>query len=148
MAKESAKTMGLGDVAAAPETIAVGPPQQASSVARAENGRPYCSRHNVLMRATGTKGDVTHYACPVPGCDCKAKSARPKDPIPKEPLTCPQVSCREPAKYLEVDVDRSTLGQLAMVCPGCGFTTRVPRPQIAFVNQRMRESAAEDLSAR
>jgi len=148
MAKESnnvaGKTMGLGDgPTSAP---VVGPP--IPETARTETGRPYCGKHNVLMQITGTKGDVRHYACPVPGCDAKAKQARPKDPIPKDPAVCPQVSCRDPKQYLEVDAARSSSGQLAMVCPGCGFTSRVPRPQIAFVNQAIQREAAEDLGAR
>jgi len=150
MAKESAntaKTMGLGDgPAVTAAAVPVVGPQ--GSVPRATIERPYCQKHNVLMSAYSSKEGVTHYACPVPNCGATAKQARPKDPIPKDPAVCPQVSCRDPKQYLEVDAARSSSGQLAMVCPGCGFTSRVPRPQIAFVNQAIQREAAEDLGVR
>lgn len=140
----SKKTMGLGD-SGPPQVPVIVPPTQ--TTARAENGRPYCVRHNVLMRATGTKESVTHYACPVPDCDCKSKTAKQREPIPREPAVCPQATCRTPVHYLEVDASRTTLALLAMVCPNCGFISRVPRPAIAGV-VIPRDDAADDLGAR
>lgn len=113
-----------------------------------EQGRPYCDKHNCLQRATATRGDVTHYACPVPDCTSRAKRVRPSLKVPAEPMPCPDIRCRGHEHFLEVDPRRSNLVQLHMHCPACGFGLKVPRPQFEDQFRRQRERAAEDLSAR
>ena len=114
--------------------------------------RPYCRRHNVLMRSVGTGGGVTRYKCPVPDCNEAEKRAQPRSVIPREPLECPKcrqrrIEADQPVNpvYCEVDASRSTSGQLCMACPemGCDFHTLIPRPDIAVRARRMRMAAEE-----
>jgi hypothetical protein len=103
------------------------------------------------MKASCSTGAVTHYACPVAGCDTRAKKVRPQVKVPSQPQMCPMRSCDEVA--LEVDSRLSNLVQLHMVCPRCHFALKVPKPQFnaaaaAEVAARQRRREAEDLAAR
>lgn len=108
------------------EQVVTAPPQNV--VQQGTEGRPFCERHNCLMVAQSTKGAVTYYSCPVPGCTCTAKKARPTTPVPAAPQKCQFTSCREPAQYLERDESDKSIGQMTMVCPRCGNKQYVPRP--------------------
>src|SRR6185436_20512892 len=60
--------------------------QPAAAPARqGDAGRPFCGKHNCLMKATGSSKTETRYACPVPLCDAKEKRARSSVNIPREP---------------------------------------------------------------
>jgi hypothetical protein len=102
---------------------------------------------------------VTHYACPVPGCNSKEKRARPAVKIPVFPQPCPQRTCRnehgKPLAFLEVDARLSGVSHLRMVCPKCRFHVNVPRPQFgaavptpAEAKERYRRGRTEDLASR
>lgn len=115
--------------------------------------QPYCPRHNVLLRATGSRAKHTNYACPVRGCDTKEKRVRPTLKVPIEPQMCPQRACKDEAgiarSALEVLPRLSNLAQLHMECPRCGFHLKVPRPQFdAAAAGRERRREAVDLSER
>ena len=128
------------------------PPSVAESTRQGDQVRPYCRRHNVLMRAVGTGGGITRYKCPVPDCNEAEKRAQPRSVIPREPLECPKCRQRKFADdqpvnpvYCEVDSHRSTSGQLCMACPemDCDFHALIPRPDIAVRARRMRMAAEE-----
>lgn len=129
-----------------------GPPLAAAPAARGnqgDEGRPYCERHNVLMVASGSRPAVTLYRCPVEGCDARAKRVRPQFKIPAQPQMCPQRICADAPAALEVVARLSTLAQLHMACPRCGFSLKVPRPQFGpqLASQR-RRALVEDLGER
>ena len=113
-----------------------------------DEGRPFCERHNVLMVTYTSKPDVTHYRCPVEGCDARAKRIRPTIKIPATPLFCQQRTCKERGVALEVDPKFSTGAQLHMRCPNCEFGLKVPRPQFATQLARQRREAVDDLAER
>ena len=91
---------------------------------------------------------MTLYACPVRGCDTKEKRARPQTKIPAAPLRCQQRTCRDEERYLEVNPELSTVANLEMVCPGCGFHVKVPRPQFTPQLARQRQAAEGDFAER
>lgn len=130
--------------------------QAADRPARGRQGddtRPYCPRHNCLLKAESTKETHTSYRCPVPGCETKEKRVRPAVRVPSNPKLCPQRQCRgeDGTKQvaLEVDDRLSNLAQLHMVCPFCGFNMKVPRPQFdQAALERERRRGADDLAAR
>lgn len=133
------------------ETAEPAPPSP-ESTRQGDQIRPYCRRHNVLMRAVGTGGGITRYKCPVPDCNEAEKRAQPRSVIPREPLECPKCRQRkladdQPANpvYCEVDSHRSTSGQLCMACPemDCDFHALIPRPDIAVRARRIRMAAEE-----
>jgi predicted pyridoxine 5'-phosphate oxidase superfamily flavin-nucleotide-binding protein len=110
------------------------------------DGRPYCARHNCLMRAASSPERVTYYQCPVPDCGQSEKRIRGKNPIPAEPQQCTSAICGQQKKpaYLVVDPQRSQLAKLYMVCPRCGFSMQQPRPAFHAGPPR----GDEDLSSR
>lgn len=111
-----------------------------------DDSRPFCGKHNCLMKATSSTKETTRYACPVPLCDQKEKRARGTVKIPREPQACPDVRCRGKKTFLEVDAPRSTMAHLSMVCPSCAFEIKVPRP---MYNAGVRTFEQEgDLAAR
>jgi len=126
------------------------PPPQPVRARQGDDGRPFCPTHNCLQVASGSKGKHTHYRCPVPGCTTREKRARPQVKVPAEPLACPQRTCRdekqEPLAYLAVDAKLSTIAQLHMTCPKCGFHVKVPRAIFAASHQASGRN--EDLAAR
>ena len=155
-----APTLGLGDeqlsedahgddADASDETPL--PPQPAVRARQGDDGRPFCPTHNCLQVATGSKDQHTHYACPVPGCSTKEKRARPQVKVPAEPQRCPQRTCRDadgkPLAFLEVEPKLSSMAQLHMACPKCGFHMKVPRPIFAEALAQQRRPR-EDLAAR
>lgn len=145
-------SLGLDDgIAAAesagPKTSAPAADLQKTAAAgrQGDGSRPFCCRHNCLMKAEKSDPLATHYACPVPGCSEKEKKARPAIKVPAEPMRCTQrvhglekEGSRE--HFLEVNDELSTLANLHMECPGCGFHVKVPRPQ--FTPQMARQQAA------
>lgn len=107
------------------------PPAPSPAPARqGDQGRPFCGKHNCLMKAVRSAKDVTSYSCPVQLCDQKEKRARGSVQIPREPSRCPDVRCQSKTveSYLEVDLRRSSTAHLCMVCPKCGYDIKVPRP--------------------
>lgn len=134
------------------ETAPPPPAAEPAPVARqGDESRPFCSKHNCLMRATSTKSSITHYGCPVPSCSSKEKRARKAQHIPAEPKACPDVRCQDKKSFLEVDLSRSTPALLCMVCPECDFSMKEPRPQFRDILRRQRPDFTEDyggLSAR
>ena len=116
------------DIDGAPVEVVAAP---VNVVPQGSDGRPFCEKHNCLMVASGTKDRVTYYKCPVPGCDCREKRARPTTPIPSAPQVCQFQTCKTPPQYLERDFDDKSIGQLAMVCPKCGNKHYVTRPTYA-----------------
>lgn len=114
---------------------------------RNEDGRPYCGKHNALMVAGKTTGNVTHYYCQVEGCQEAEKKARPEIRVPAKPLICGRALCAEKLTALEVDVERSRASaMLTMICPDCGFTQYVPRP--GYVANTKPRPAEQDFAAR
>lgn len=143
--------LGLDDAALSANLHGDDLPPLAPSVARqGDDGRPYCAKHNVLMRAYATKDKTTHYACPVKTCNERQKRVRKEFAVPTEPQICPDVRCHGQKRALEVDPKLSKLSQLHMVCPKCGFSSKVPRPQFKPILSRQRANAVanEDLAAR
>lgn len=145
------KPMGLGDgagtdVAAKPEKVPQG-----------SQDRPYCRKHNVLMKAATTGATVTRYKCPVPGCKEREKRARSRASVPSEPMVCPHCRQRAVASndkkakpvFCEVDFSHSRSGTIRMVCPveSCTFYVIIPRPDIAALSRRMRDREG-DLAVR
>lgn len=94
-----------------------------------DDSRPFCEKHQCLMKANGTGPDVTYYACPVPGCGCKQKKIRPQFKMATEPHVCPQETCREPVQYLEAKERQPLVAVVVMRCPKCGFEIQQPRAQ-------------------
>jgi hypothetical protein len=146
---DETKSMGLGD------SSEVERPRDQPAVAspRARQGddtKPYCPRHNVLLRATGSRELHTNYACPVQGCQTREKRIRPSLKVPSEPQMCPQRTCRDAdGVALEVDERLSNLAHLHMSCPQCGFHLKMPRPQFdAAAAARERRRETQDLSER
>lgn len=149
------------DIAGDEETATVSPettrtlinediaPLPAAPARQGDQGRPYCSRHNCLMQAVGSSPKETRYACPVELCDQKEKRARGTVQIPREPRPCPDVRCQGKAmqSFLEVDLRRSSMAHLCMVCPKCGYDIKVPRPSFNS-GQRTYERDEGDLAAR
>lgn len=114
---------------------------------RNEDGRPYCGKHNALMVAGKTTGNVTHYYCQVEGCQEAEKKARPEIRVPAKPIICGRALCAEKLTALEVDVDRSRASaMLTMVCPDCQFTQYVPRP--GYVPNTKPRPVEQDFAAR
>lgn len=118
-----------------------------------DDGRPYCPVHQCLMRANGTRGNVTTYACVVPTCEVSEKRARPQVRIAKEPIPCPMKTCvespRGPQQFLEFDAARSNLAILHMECPKCKYALKVPRQSAAGMLDRARKRPErDDLSQR
>jgi hypothetical protein len=97
-----------------------------------------------------SKPDKTHYKCPVEGCEETAKRVRPTLRVPAAPQFCPQRHCRRggQAVALEAVGRLSTVAQLHMQCPRCGFELKVPRPQFEPALDRRRQAAIEDLGDR
>lgn len=121
----------------------------ATAVARqGDDARPYCGKHNCLMRATSSKARTTHYGCPVPGCGATEKRARKTQHVPAEPKACPDVRCEKKKSFLEVDPAKSSPAFLHMNCPECGFALKEPRPQFRDILRRQQQEFTEDLSAR
>ncbi len=149
----AAETAALGDDTQLSEQVhGYDGPAETPRSRQGDLHRPYCGRHNCLMRATGSKESVTHYACPVPTCGETAKKLRPEILIPAAPMVCAHLTCESPPQYLQVDLERSTIAQLHMACPKCARGLKVPRAQFAPLLKRQRQQAAadaaEDLSAR
>ena len=105
-------------------------PAAALPARQGDEGRPFCGKHNCLMKAVRSGKDSTNYSCPVPFCDQKEKRARSSVSFPREPSRCPDIRCRGKTveSYLEVDLRRSSTAHLCMVCPACGYDIKVPRP--------------------
>jgi len=152
-ASDQPPSLGLDDGQAAAEAHGdQEPPLVLPARARGQQGdagRPYCPRHNVLMVAYATKPEKTHYKCPVEACDETAKRVRPTLRVPAAPQLCPQRHCRRDgqAMALETVGTLSTVAQLHMQCPRCGFALKVPRPQFEPALER-RRAAVEDLAER
>ncbi len=95
--------------------------------------RPYCSKHNVLMRATGSNDESTNYACPAKDCDATSVRLRPTATPPRELTLCPQrkskkKQCKTP--MVVKPTGQNSIIHLKMQCPECGYECRVPRPDI------------------
>lgn len=139
MAKEAKKGMGFDVPVSEPKA------EESTPVnGRDDTGRPYCGRHNVLMRATTTQGNVTHYRCPVESCDAREKRARPEIKVPTSPVLCSRSICGGAA--MEVDEKKSALLRmsLVLVCPRCGQEVEVPKPGVKPTLRREPEPAGFD----
>lgn len=138
------------ETAPPPDVVQASPALAAALSSRqGDQGRPFCGKHNCLMRAVGSSPKETRYACPVPFCEQKEKRARGTTQIPREPHRCPDIRCQGKTveSYLEVDVRRSSTAHLCMVCPKCGYDIKVPRPTFNS-GQRTYERDEGDLAAR
>jgi hypothetical protein len=111
---------------------------------RGDEGRPYCPKHQCYMQSTGTRGNVTHYGCPVPTCRETEKLVKPTVSMAREPWECPCQSCRKPQQYLEFDDKLSTPAIAHMVCPQCKFSMKTPRSQVADLMQLKRLRPARE----
>lgn len=111
---------------------------------RGDEGRPYCHKHQCLMQSTATRGNVTHYACPVPTCRETEKLVKPSVSMAREPMQCPCQSCRKPQQYLEFDASLSTPAIAHMICPQCKFALKTPRGQVADLMQLKRLRPARE----
>lgn len=152
MAKSSTPNLDLDGPPPAAETKSVAPVVETAAVVseansgvarQGDDGRPYCEKHQCLMRANGTGPEVTYYACPVPGCGCKQKKIRPQYKMAAEPHACPHQTCREPVQYLEAKDRQPLVSVVVMKCPNCGFEMQQPRAQF-----RPKQYGKDDLSSR
>lgn len=112
-----------------------------------DDSRPFCGKHNCLMKSVGSSPTETRYSCPVALCDQKEKRARGAVQIPREPQACPDIRCRGKQSFMEVDVRRSSTAHLSMVCPNCAYEIKVPRPTFNS-GRRTYEREEGDLAAR
>lgn len=135
-----------------PAKVPALPAAEAPRGRQGDDSRPYCPRHNCLCQAHGTAENVTHYRCPVAGCDTREKKIRPSLKMPAAPQACPQRNCApagdRPQVFLEVDTRLGSLAHLHMFCPQCGFHVNVPKPQFDGAAALRAQRQAEDLAAR
>lgn len=89
-------------------------------------GRPYCGRHNCLMVARSTQGQVTYYGCQVAGCGETEKRVKDGVVVSAKPHVCGNRTCDGAAREVDPLFTGSQL--LRMVCPKCGDVQMVPRP--------------------
>lgn len=132
-----------------------GPPQESAEQAKesqanespaipkvSQQGTPACPRHNCVMRATTTAPLVTHYKCPVEGCEESSKQSRHRASFFRDPMYCPLANCRDANDKkpvaLELDKDRSTAFSITMKCPKCTYHIAVPNPALAQTRPDLR----------
>jgi hypothetical protein len=119
-----------------------------------EDGIPYCVKHHCRMRQTsgGKKGSsVAYFACPVDGCNEKAKRIKIKKAIvPTEPHLCPRCHNISPRPVMERDANYSNMMYTILKCPCCGHKSApMPRPEFVDNHARSRKMVeSEDLGAR
>lgn len=139
------RPLGFGAVPESPALAVESPPNGVDS----RTGKPYCGRHNCLMRAASSRENVVYYRCPVDGCDEREKRTRAGANVPAMPALCSRITCRDEKIALEVDAASSSIGQLKMVCRKCGQASYVPAPGYAYSQARVRlEPPVEDFAAR
>ena len=97
-----------------------------------EADRPYCMRHNVLMKNSSTQKRKRYFKCPVKGCDEKEQLIRAQVRAPSDPLECPH--CGQ-ACIVDVEASQSRGFELTMICENAkcdnDFSVEVLRPDIA-----------------
>ncbi len=133
MNDETNGSMGLDDD--------VAPAESEKTVAKDNDGVPYCRVHHCRMKAysSGRKGSqTTYYKCLVSKCDETAKMIRTRNEniVPKDPLVCPRCSggAADAKKSLpcERDDKASTAAMVILKCPVCGWKSNgLAVPQFA-----------------
>jgi hypothetical protein len=129
-------------------------PAVSESVDKDEDGIPYCVKHHCRMKQTsgGKKGSsVAYYACPVNGCEEKAKRIKTSKPIiPNEPHLCPRCTKVSPRPIMERDAARSNAMYTILKCPCCGYKSApMPRPEFVQNHAEARKRIPEpDIGAR
>lgn len=130
-------------------------PQDAvATVDKDEDGVPYCVKHHCRMKQTsgGKKGSsVAYFACPVGGCEEKAKRIKTSKPIiPQEPHLCPRCVAISPRPIMERDNKLSNAMYTILRCPCCGHKSApMPRPEFVHNHAMSRGVVTEpDLGAR
>lgn len=130
-------------------------PAPAPAVDKDQDGVPYCVKHHCRMKQTsgGKKGSVAAYfACPVAGCEEKAKRIKISRPIiPNEPHACPRCASLSPRPIMERNARLSNAMYTILQCPTCGHKS-APMARPEFVQNhsaaRNRMATEPDLGAR
>lgn len=127
---------------------------QAAAPGKDDDGIPYCVKHHCRMKQVsgGKKGSsVAYYACPVDGCQEKAKRIKWKKAIvPLEPHLCPRCTNVSPRPIMERDAKLSNGFYTILKCPTCGHKSApMPRPEFVASHAAARgQVPTEDLGAR
>jgi len=130
-------------------------PQAEAAAGKDQDGVPYCVTHHCRMKVAsgGRKESATaYYACPVPGCDAKAKMIKTKREqiVPPQPQRCPTCSTAKAPVYCARDDKISTPAMSVLVCPECGWrSTGLARPELVAAHEQQRKRRQpEELGAR
>lgn len=136
------------------EDAAGGSTPAAPAVDKDEDGVPYCVKHHCRMvRVSGGKkgSPVDYYACPVSGCDEKAKRIKgARAVIPNDPQLCPRCHSVSPRPVMERDPKLSNMMYSILKCPCCGHKSApMPRPEFVHNHAAARGAISEpDIGAR
>ncbi len=128
------------------ETKAETPKKEEATLAKDEDGVPYCVDHHCRMKQySGRKKGSTaaHYRCPVPGCECTAKLIRTQreSVVPSSPVTCPHCSSDKSPVYCKQNKDRSTAAGVVLTCPSCNWSSNMlATPELAAQHYNMRRA--------
>ena len=126
----------------------------APPVGKDEDGVPYCAKHHCRMKTAsgGKKGSpVTYFACPVDGCEEKAKRIKTTKPIiPADPHPCPRCSGVSSRPIMERNQKLSNAMYTILQCPCCGHKSApMARPEFVHNHAASRNLVTEpDLGAR
>lgn len=127
----------------------------APAVDKDQDGVPYCVKHHCRMKQTsgGKKGSAAAYfACPVGGCDEKAKRIKTSRPIiPAEPHACPRCAKVSPRPIMERNARLSNAMYTILQCPHCGHKSApMARPEFVHNHSMARNHTTNepDLGAR
>ena len=128
-------------------------PDDEQASGKDESGTPYCIRHHCRMKQTSGGGRGTkaaYFACPVKGCDEKAKRVKTnkESSIPNGPQCCPRCSKGKKRVVLERNKKISSTFYTVLQCPDCGFRSQpMPRPEF-IAQQNRRPPVVADIGSR
>lgn len=140
MSKEKNAPLSTFDVSVEQKTAA----EPAGKARQGDETRPICEKHNCLMKAGGTRGNITSYRCPVESCDAAEKKARSDSYVPREPRECPVRTCRNNHGKVYMEAEKLPLDpmHIKMKCPKCHYELKLPSAA-AFANNAKRKTMAE-----
>lgn len=136
------------------EEVTESPTAELPAAGKDEAGIPYCVKHHCRMKQTsgGKKGSsVAYYACPVDGCEEKAKRIKStKAVVPTDPHLCPRCVNVSPRPIMERDAKLSNGFYTLLKCPVCGHKSApMPRPEFVAGHAASRgQVQEEDLGTR
>lgn len=145
MAKQSAVATDFEDAELEEQTR----PTASPAAPKDDDGVPYCAKHHCRMKQTsgGKAGSpVAYHACPVDGCEEKAKRVKTARPsIPAEPLLCPRCAGINPRPIMERDAKVSTQMYTILKCTCCGHKSQpMPRPEFVANHAKARGVVSVD----